>query len=210
MNKPKRVAAAALMAAAAGAWAAADGPLQTAFAQFAKANAGDASPAAAVKSFAELSARDPQDPVLLAYLGAATTMQARDTLLPWKKMAYADEGLALLDKALALLRSRHDTAPLSQTPAALEVRLTAARTFLAVPDFMNRRARGQKLLAEVLASPSLMGAPLAFRGSAWLAGATEAMRAGDHDGARAQLQRLLDSGARQAAQARTLLQGALR
>jgi putative ABC transport system ATP-binding protein len=69
-----------------------------------------------------------------------------------------------LDKALALLTPAHD-APLQHgTPGSLEVtRLTAANTFLAVPGFMNRGARGAKLLQRVLASPLLAASPLPFK-----------------------------------------------
>jgi hypothetical protein len=98
---------------------------------------------------------EPGNPVLMAYSGASTAMKSGTTMLPWKKMGFAEDGLALIDKALALLTPAHD-APLHRgTPAVLEVKLHAANTFLAVPGFMNRGERGAKLLGEVLASPLL-------------------------------------------------------
>lgn len=210
MTRNKLWMALALLAAAGWAQAVPETQFEPAFEQFMQASDGHAAPAAAVQAFAVLQGQEPANPVLLAYLGAATTLQARDTWLPWKKMGYADEGLALLDKALALLGSRHD-APLQHgTPAVLEVKFVAANSFLAVPGFMNRHERGRKLLAEVLASPLLAQAPLGFRGSAWLAGAQEAARSKDGARQRALLQQVIDAGAPQAAQARALLAGASR
>jgi len=44
-----------------------------------------------------------------------------------------------------------------------ETRFVAANTFLAVPGFMNRGARGAKLLEEVLTSPLFEKAPAGFQ-----------------------------------------------
>ena len=60
----------------------------TAFATFQRASAGDESAVdGAAAQFAALSAAAPTDPVLLAYAGAAGSLRARSTLLPWKKMS---------------------------------------------------------------------------------------------------------------------------
>jgi hypothetical protein len=92
-------------------------------------------------------------------------MKATTTFLPWKMMAHAEEGLAQIDKALALLTPAHN-APLQRgTPAVLEVKLVAANTFMAVPGFMNRKERGERLLKEVLTSPLLASAPAEFQAS---------------------------------------------
>lgn len=137
---------------------------QSAFALFSQAQTGDsAATAQAAQEFADLLHTEPGNPVLMAYAGAATAMRARTTWLPWKKMAYAEDGLAQIDKALALLTPAHNAAVQRQVPGALEVRFVAANTFLAVPGFMNRGARGTKLLGEVLDSPLLAQAPQAFQ-----------------------------------------------
>ena len=115
-----------------------------------------------------LLATEPTHPVLMAYAGAATALRATTTWLPWKKMHYAEDGLAMNDKALALLMPAHSAVLPGKTPATLEVRFVVANTFLAVPGFMNRNARGAKLLAEVLASPLLLQSPLGFQGAVWL------------------------------------------
>src|SRR5438045_1017958 len=76
---------------------------------------------------------DPANPVRLAYAGAATSMKARDAMLPWKKMSYAEDGLAQVDKALSLLQPAHDAPLQNHTPGSLETRFVAASTFLSMP-----------------------------------------------------------------------------
>ena len=99
---------------------------------------------------------------MLAYSGAATALLARAAMLPWKKMSYADEGLARIDKALALLQPAHDTLLHRGTPASLEARFVAANTFIGMPAMFNRGARGRSLLEQVLQSPLLATSPLPF------------------------------------------------
>jgi hypothetical protein len=146
------------------AYAAPDAPFQTAFSHFTQAQGGDSAAIdKAAESFAALLATEPANPVLMAYAGAALSMRARTTFLPWKKMGYAEDGMAQIDKALALLTPAHNAVVQNHVPGALDVRFVAASTFLAVPGFMNRGARGAKLLDEVLASPLLEQAPAAFQ-----------------------------------------------
>ncbi len=143
-----------------------DAQFQPAQAVFLKAADGDKSAVeGAADAFAALLKAEPANPVLMVYSGAATSMKATTTFLPWKMMAHAEEGLAQIDKALALLTPAHN-APLQRgTPAVLEVKLVAANTFMAVPGFMNRKERGERLLKEVLTSPLLASAPAEFQAS---------------------------------------------
>jgi len=143
-----------------------DAQFAPAQAVFLKAASGDKSAVdGAADAFAALLKVEPTNPVLLAYSGAATSMKATTTFLPWKMLAHAEEGLAQIDKALALLTPAHN-APLQRgTPAVLEVKLVAANTFMAVPGFMNRKERGERLLKEVLTSPLLASAPTEFQTS---------------------------------------------
>lgn len=122
----------------------------------------------AVDQFTRLVTMQPSDPVLRAYLGAATAMRATTTMLPWKKITFAEDGLAQIDKALSLLNATHDAPGYRGVPAALEVRLVSATTFLRMPGFFNRGDRGRKLLNDVLASPLFESAPTGFRASVWL------------------------------------------
>ena len=173
-----------------------------AVAEFQQANGGnEAALAHAVEQFARLSQADPGDPVLRAYLGAATAMRARTTMWPWKKIGYAEDGLAQIDKALALLAPTHDAPLYRGVPATLEARFTAASTFLALPSMFNRSERGSKLLDEVAASPLLDGTPLPFRGAVWLRAGQEAAKGGRMAAARRWLAKAVESGAPQAAEA---------
>ncbi len=185
-----------------------DAPFQSAFAHFLKANAGDAAaiePAA--ESFTALLQTEPSNPVLMAYAGAATAMKATSTWLPWKKMAFAEDGLSQLDKALAMLNPKHDAPVQHDTPGVLEVKFVAANTFLAVPGFMNRHDRGTKLLGDVLNSPLLDSAPLEFKGSVWLKAAAVAIDTKNTAEARRYLDLIVQRNAPQAAHAQSLRKG---
>lgn len=179
---------------------------EAAFTLFAKAGEGDsASVAPAADALARLSQAHPGDAVLLAYAGAAEAMRATTTWLPWKKMSHAEEGLAQLDKALSLAASAPGTPGPRGVPALLETRFVAANTFLALPGFFNRHARGEKLLAETLAHPALAASPLPFRAAVWLRAAKLAKEQAHPDEARRLAQQVLASGAPQAAAAQALL-----
>lgn len=179
---------------------------EAAFSEFQRANSGiDAAIDAAAGRFAVLSAAAAGDPVLLAYSGAATAMRARAAYMPWNKVSLAEDGLAQIDKALALLTPAHDGALYHGTPASLETRFTAANTYLALPSMFKRHARGAKLLDDVLANPLLASAPLAFRGAVWLRAGSEAIADKRPDDARRLLQQVLSSGAPQAEKAQAKL-----
>lgn len=137
---------------------------QPAFATFMQASGGDtAAIDKAADAFAALLKTEPTNPVLMAYSGAATSMKANTTWLPWKKMSHAEDGLAQLDKALTMLTPAHNAVVQNGTPGNLEVKLVVANTFLAVPSFMNRHERGVKLVKDLLASPALASTPKAFQ-----------------------------------------------
>ena len=186
--------------------AAADAPFQSAFQSFAQASAGDKStidPAA--EAFETLLKAEPANPVLMAYAGASTALKAKNTSLPWKKMGFAEDGLAQLDKALAMLTPAHDAPIQRGTPGVLEVRFVAATTFLAVPPFMNRTERGAKLLGEVVASPLFEHAPLPFKGAVWMRAAALADKEQRKDDARRYFNEVIQHAAPQAEAARAKL-----
>ena len=196
----------ASLVAASPAFAAADAAFQSAFQSFSQASGGDKSaidPAA--EAFDSLLKAEPTSPVLMAYAGASTALKASNTSLPWKKMSFAEDGLAQVDKALAMLTPAHD-APLQRgTPGALEVRFVAATTFLAMPAFMNRSERGAKLLGEVLASPLFERAPVPFRGAVWMRAAALAAKEERKDDARKYFNEVIQHAAPQADAARVKL-----
>ena len=210
-----RVAAVAAVSAAGATWmtlvtkpagAAETVSFEAAFATFQRAAAGDEGAIDnAVTQFNGLAEADPSDPLLLAYSGAATALQARATLLPWKKMSYADDGLARIDKALALLQPAHDTLLHRNTPTSLETRFVAANTFLGMPAMFNRGARGRSLLEQVLQSPQLATSPLPFRGTVWLRAGVAAAADNRPADARRWFEQVVASGAPQAGTAQAKL-----
>jgi hypothetical protein len=189
-------------------WAASEAAFEEAYQAFSRASEGDKSAVdRAADAFDTLLKAEPAHPVLMAYAGASMAMKSGNTLLPWKKMGFAEDGMALIDKALVLLTPAHDAPMQHGTPGTLEVKFVAANTFLAVPGFMNRGGRGAKLLAEVLNSPLLANSPLPFKGLVWLR-AAELARADQRPAdARRWLDEVIKSGAPQAAQAKARLQG---
>jgi len=196
----------ASLVAAGPARAAADAPFQSAFQTFAQAQGGDKSAVdTAADAFETLLKAEPTNPVLLAYAGASTTLKAKNTALPWKKMGFAEDGLAQLDKALAMLTPAHDVPIQRGTPGVLEVRFVAATTFLAVPPFMNRAERGSKLLGDVLASPLFERAPLPFKGAVWMRAAALADKEQRKDDARRYFNEVIEHAAPQAEAARAKL-----
>lgn len=188
-----------------GAAAATSATFDTAFVQFQQALDGQSTAIdGAAQQWRELCNATPTDPVLRAYAGAATAMLATTTLLPWRKMTHAEDGLALIDKALAQLTPAHDAPAHQGVPASLETRFVAASTFLGLPSMFNRNERGAKLLGEVVRSPLLDASPLSFRASVWMTAGNEAAKAKRADEARQWWQKVAGSGAPQAdkAQAR--------
>ncbi len=183
-----------------------DAQFQPAFDHFVAASKGDSGAVdTAADAFADLLKAEPANPVLMAYAGSTTAMRASTVSAPMKKLAFAEDGIALLDKALALLKPAHDAVVQHGTPGSLEVRFTAASTFLAVPAFMNRKARGAKLLEEVVASPLLAQAPLPFQGNVWMRAAKLAAEDKRADDARKYLNLVIERNAPQAPAAKAQL-----
>lgn len=160
----------------------------------------------AAQRLTQLSAAQPDNPVLRAYAGAAVAMRALTTRLPWRKMSHTEDGLALVDKALAQLGPGHEAPLYRGVPAVLEARFIAAATFLNLPAMFNRNERGRRQLDEVLKHPRFDAAPAPFKAVVWL----RAARLADADQqpalSRQWLEKVAVSGAPQSAAARQQLQ----
>ena len=185
-----------------------DAQFQAAFQTFSAAQKGDdADIDKSAGEFEALLQADPGNPVLMAYTGAATAIKARGTMLPWKKIGYAEDGLAQIDKALTLLQPAHDGELFNHTPMSLQTRFTAASTFLGLPGMFNRGARGAKLLAEVEGSPALDKASPGFQGAVLMFSAQVALKQDRVADARKALTSVVDRQLPQAEAARAQLQG---
>lgn len=188
------------------AWAVPDTQFVPLFDQFNVINNGDDSKLEQVADgFAALFKTEPTNPVLMAYVGTTIAMKANTTMLPWKKMSFAEDGMAMLDKALAMLTPAHDAPIQHSTPGSLEVKLLAAKTFLAVPGFMNKAARGAKLIGEITASPLLAQAPAGFQGEVWFTAGEVAASQKRSEEARKHFNRVIELKATQADAARAQL-----
>lgn len=198
--------AAAQTGASAGAELLNDPAVAAALARFDQAGPDDH---AAIEDAAErlvlLSNGRPSDPVLRAYAGAAVSMKALTTLLPWRKIRHTEDGLALIDKALAQLGPAHEAPLHRDVPAVLETRFIAASTFLNLPQMFNRNERGRKLLDEVLKHASFGSAPTPFKAVVWMRAARLAQA--DQQTALRQhwLEKVAASGTAQSAAAREQL-----
>lgn len=142
-----------------------DRAMEAALAHFNRARQGEADQVeAAIAAFQAAPATPALQPLYSAYLGSAYTLRAKAAWLPWKKLKYTEQGLDHIDQALAALRPEHDRVLVQGTPASLVTRLTAAATFVALPDgIFHRRAAGKTLLGEIRRSPLLAAAPSGFR-----------------------------------------------
>ncbi len=143
---------------------AADGNFEAALREFDAARADENRLDAAIAALRGLPADPQRQPLAAACLGSALTLQGKAAWMPWNKMKFTEQGLDQLDAALALLKPEHGAVLVRGVPVALQTRLVAAATFVAVPDgLFHRRADGRKLLAALRADPLLAGAPAAFR-----------------------------------------------
>lgn len=125
-----------------------------------------------------------RSPLVLAFAGAAHARLAETTIFPWSKMRYAEDGLALVDKALQRLDPKDDTPDPGHTPVAKEVRFVAASLFFVLPSIFNRRAQADKLLDGLLATVETDATPPDFKAAVAVLAGQRAAKAGDKAQAR--------------------------
>ncbi len=180
--------------------------MQTAVGQFMAATKGKTEATdLSIEQFQALLKTEPGHPLLMSYLGAATTLKARDAWAPWKKVSYAEDGLAQIDKALGLLAPEHEQLLYQGTPVSLQTRFVAANTFLGLPDMFNRGPRGRQLLDEIQASPLFGKAPGGFQGAVLMRAARQAEQSKQAERAKALFQQVVDRQLPQASEAQAAL-----
>lgn len=142
----------------------ADAGFDAALREFDAARADEKRVDAAIAALRSLPADPQRQPLQAAYLGSALALQGKAAWMPWNKMKFTEQGLDQIDSALAMLKPEHGAVQVRGVPVALQTRLVAAATFVAVPDgLFHRRADGRKQLAALRADPLLAAAPAAFR-----------------------------------------------
>ena len=178
-------------AACPGAQASAMPDFATARAQFEAGRAGsDAATDLAQRLFSRLLSSDANNPLYLAYYGSTFTLQARDRRAPWTKIKLINQGVSILDRALALLnRPRGSSAT---GTVVLETRLVVMATFIALPETLfHRLAAAKHEFQLAVSSPGYSSAPVDLRGHLQYEGALIARQEGDAAGERAALQHVL-------------------
>lgn len=157
------------------------------------------------EAYEQIFKRHPSHPLVMAYTGGSRALLAYTTLLPWKKIRHVEDGMALVDKSLALLAPANDVTWPNGSPVHLETRFVAAKAFLDLPGFFNRGPRGATLLQGVLDDKRLATAPLILRGQAWLQAAQLAASEKRADDARRWARLVVDNRSPQQAAAEDLL-----
>ncbi len=171
----------------------------TARAQFEAGRAGSgAATERAQQLFSRLLGSDANNPLYLAYYGSTFTLQARDTRAPWTKIKLVNQGTSLLDRALGLLEHTQgghlagSQAEPVRGPAALETRLVAMATFLALPELVfHRLGAAKREYQRAVNSPDYAAATPDLQGHLQYEGALIAREEGDMAAERAALERVL-------------------
>ncbi|WP_444916015.1 hypothetical protein [Microbulbifer sp. TRSA007] len=108
------------------------------------------------EAFKILQKDNPSDPIVLFYLGASETLMAKESWLPWRKVSYAENGIARMDKALTIIEEMDNPGRSSQgMPQDLLLKGIAATTFTKVPKFFNSFDRGFELYHELMGDPRM-------------------------------------------------------
>ncbi|WP_445362098.1 hypothetical protein ACJJIQ_12915 [Microbulbifer sp. ANSA003] len=108
------------------------------------------------EAFKTLQKDNPSDPIVLFYLGASETLMAKESWLPWRKVSYAENGIARMDKALTIIEEMENPGRSSQgMPQDLLLKGIAATTFTKVPKFFNSFDRGFELYHELMGDPRM-------------------------------------------------------
>jgi len=134
----------------------------------------------ATQRFKSLNHRNPQEPVLLAYLGACMTLQGRDAANNLDKRRLTEDGLGKIDRALAMQADSADQDAVHH----LDTLLVAANSFIHIPAFFNRHDKGKQLLQQILDDNGFDAMAAGFKAATYLAAALVANGDGDDAGYR--------------------------
>lgn len=96
-----------------------------------------------------LLADHPGDPVVMSYRGGLLGMKARDTSLPWRKIDYAEQSIAVLDE---VFQRRSGTA-FADPASELTVLMVRGLTFANFPSFLGRSDAALQALTEATRHP---------------------------------------------------------
>ncbi|RBM27542.1 hypothetical protein [Vibrio tarriae] len=145
----------------------------------------------------KLVAQEGATALSLVYLGSTRTLMGRDAFLPWKKMRYSEEGLAMIEKGLSLLSANTSNSEEIRNglPVQMLAMAVAAATYTSMPDMFNHFERGYDLYLNLLADPQFQTQP--FAATAWIyrLAIVAALRANDEAQARLWLEAMQQADA---------------
>lgn len=91
----------------------------------------------------------PGDPVVMSYRGGLLGMKARDAILPWKKIDYAEQSIAVLDE---VFQQRNGTA-FADPASKLTILMVRGIAFANFPSFLGRSDDALQALTEATRHP---------------------------------------------------------
>jgi len=101
------------------------------------------------KLWSELQALTADDPFVMVIKGSTLTLQGRDAWMPWNKMSYVEQGMDLIRKAVRALKPSDKEKTFQGIPLDIQVKRTAADTYLSLPEMFNARSQGMEWAQEV-------------------------------------------------------------
>ncbi|GLO60544.1 hypothetical protein MACH09_10520 [Vibrio sp. MACH09] len=109
-------------------------------------------------------------PLSMIFIGATQTLQGRDAFLPWNKMKYVEQGIASIDKGLALIDADPDNENNRETvmglPGQVLAQANAATVFTELPDMFNQFDKGYEIYLDLFADNQLQLLP--FEATSWI------------------------------------------
>ena len=137
------------------------------------------------------------NPSVLAYYGALMTKRGGVAWFPLAKIKLSNEGLDILDKALAMAEDDTTSKAIdNRVSASLEAKVMASRVFMAVPNVIfQRRAEGMELAKEIVNLPEFQNKNFGAKASFLAVYAEELADDNKLDLAKKYAQQSLDSGA---------------
>ncbi len=86
--------------------------------------------------------------------GSCRTLIGRDAWLPWNKISYTEEGMAIMEKAIRNLTPEDHQRHFQGVPVDVFVKFIAAMNYFAVPDsIFHSRQRGEALVKALQKEP---------------------------------------------------------
>lgn len=138
---------------------------------------------------------NPGDGRALTYKGSLSAMRARESILPWKKLAYLKDGINWMDDGVtAVLKDR----ALVGSRTEIDVRMVRGTTSARIPSAFGRGGVARADFRAVVGNPQFGSVAPQHRASAYAWLAILAHRDGDESGAKSWLEKAHQADAKTA------------